>query len=554
VALTAARTPHVRDPLCILLVCAICSAAYVTGLRYYSDDYLFLVPLAKSADQSWGGLYRAIAATPYAAVRPGQILWYVAFHKLAPGQVTLVHLANHAVFAASALVMYAALRTVPATRRGAYHTVLVYVCLPTFSVAKMWYANHQAIVSLMMFSLTWLLLAKVAGSRKSSRWLLLPAIALTAAIGNLFYELFSITALVLPLFIWLGQGATVRELRSDRAFLTSTAGIALAFALSTLFKLRYHYGFDLPGTLPETARFLHRTASLYLHATETTFWTLGAFSPRAAAGILQSPYRQPDSLLAPLLVLCVIGAREGLAASRSASTSSGAGAAPGRPALLAAAGIVAFGLGYAPYLTNFLYSSKPWGEGNRGNIAAAVGAALLICAVFRWACPRWPVLARSILVLFCATGAFLQVAIGQMWVRAAVEQDRMAADFVRMADGKLRPGDTVLLYGTCPYYGAGPVFPYGWDLAGRLVTVPGYANLTIAVLLPGMRIEARGIASPPGRWSTLYAYRSLHVLDMADGTLQPIGGPAEAKRYFDARPLDRAITCRFDFGIGNPLY
>jgi hypothetical protein len=34
VALTAARTPHVRDPLCILLVCAICSAAYVTGLRY----------------------------------------------------------------------------------------------------------------------------------------------------------------------------------------------------------------------------------------------------------------------------------------------------------------------------------------------------------------------------------------------------------------------------------------------------------------------------------------------------------------------------------------
>jgi len=548
-ALRAVLQPRVRDPLCILLVSVICSAAYVAGLRYYSDDYLFLVPLARSADQSWAGLYRALAEIPYAAVRPGQILWYVAFWKLAPGQVTLVHLANHAVFAAAALVMYAALRAVTATRRAAYHVALLYVCLPTFSVAKMWYSNHQAVLSLLMFALTWLLLAWIAQSRAGSRWALLPAAAAAAGIGNLFYELFSVTTLLLPAFVWLGCGTKVRDLPRDRAFLAASAAIAAAFAATTLFKLTYHYGFELPATPSQTVHFIKRAVGLYLGAARNTFWTLGLYSPRVAWGVLQSPYLQAGTLYAPLLALIVIGARE-WSAARSARPHEG----PERLVFLAAAGMVAFGLGYVPYLTNFLYSPKPWGEGNRGNVASAVGAALLIYALFRWACTRWPRLARSALVLFCVIGAFLQVAIGKTWVRAAVEQDRVADEFVRIAQDKVGAGDTVLLYGSCPYYGAGPVFPYGWDLAGYLVAIPRYRDMTVGVLFADMHADARGVASPPGRWSTFYPYRSLYVVDLVGRTLEPIDGPAAAQRYFAAHPFARATTCRFDFGVGNPMY
>ena len=145
------------------------------GLRLYSDDWFFIEPLMLSRDQSWPGLYRALAETPFVGVRPVQILWYIAFHKLAPGQVAPVHLANHAVFAASSLVLYAALRATPATRRAAYYVAMLYVCLPTFSVAKMWYANHQAVLGLLLFVLTWLMTARIAQAGGRVRRQLVPA-------------------------------------------------------------------------------------------------------------------------------------------------------------------------------------------------------------------------------------------------------------------------------------------------------------------------------------------------------------------------------------------
>ncbi len=225
-----------RDPACILLVSAICSAAYVFGLGFYSDDWwLFLEPLATSPDQSWRGLYRALGETPFVAVRPGQIVWYVAFHKLAPGNATAVHLASHAAFAISALLLYASLHAVSATRRAAYYVALLYTCLPTFSVAKMWYANHQATLGLLMFALTWFLATRVASDGKL--WLL-PLVGLTAALGNLCYELFSITALGLPLFVAWSLGLRGRRLARDRAFLGAIAAIAVGIAATTLFKLR----------------------------------------------------------------------------------------------------------------------------------------------------------------------------------------------------------------------------------------------------------------------------------------------------------------------------
>lgn len=538
-----------RDPLVLLLVSAIGSAAYVLGLGFYSDDWwLFVEPLATSPDQSWGGLYRALAETPFVAVRPGQILWYVAFHKLAPGSATPVHLANHAAFAASALLLHASLRSLPATRRAAYHVALLYICLPTFSAAKLWYANHQAVLALLMFALTWLLVTRLA--RGGSRWLLVP-IALTAALGSLCYELFSVTALALPLFVAWALGRRGRQLARDPALLAATGAIAAAVVATTLYKLRFDYGAELPATPGEAGQFVKRAAWLYARAAETTFWTLGLYSPRVAAGMLASPYLQPGSLVAPLLILLVAGAREWLAA-RAPEPS---GEADASPAFLALAGLVAFALGYVPYLANSLYSPKPWGEGNRGNIAAALGAALLIYALFRWARGRRPLLARIVLVAFCATGAFLQVAVGRMWMRAADEQDRVLARFERIAAERLADRGAVLVYGLCPYYGPGPVFAYRWDLEARLAIERGHRNLTVGLVRPEMRVGSEALTLPPDRWGTpTYRYGALDIVDMASGTMTRIGNRDDAVRYFAAHPLDQAYSCEFEFGIGNPLY
>jgi len=538
-----------RDPLCILLVGAVCSASYAFGLRLYSDDWFFVEPLMTSDDQSWSGLYRALAERPYVGVRPVQILWYVAFHKLAPGGVALVHLANHTVFAAATIVLYAAMRATPRTRRAAYYVAMLYACLPTFSVAKMWYANHQAVLALMLFAVTWWLLARAALAAGRERRAFAALAGAAAALGNLSYELFAATALALPLFVWWALGAGDRALAGDRAFLGATAAIFAGLAATTLLKLSYGYGTELPPGIDGPLDFARSAASMYLGAARTTFWTLGLYSPRAAAGIAAGPFMEAGALAAPIAGLAILAARE-----RLARRDRGDGREAG-PGFFALSGAAAFMLGYIPYLGNFLYSPKPWGEGNRGNIAAALGAALLIYAAFRWARGHRPAIARAALVLFCAVGVFLQVAVGRTWVRAAEDQDRMFARFAAVARGSLADRGTVLVYGTCPYYGAGPVFPYGWDLRARLAVERGYREIEVALVWPQLAVKTGGLAMPRDRWGApFHPYGALHILDMAGGTVTRIGGPEDARRFFAAHPRGRSITCAFDFGIGNPLY
>jgi hypothetical protein len=538
----SASKGSLRDGLCLLLVCAICSSAYVLGLRHYTDDWFFLVPMVTGPDQSLSGLYQAMAETPFAAIRPAQIAWYIAFHKLAPGNVTIVHLANHAAFAAAVLVLYAALLAIPAMRGVAYYVALLYACLPSFSVAKMWYANHQAVLSLLMFALTMLLLTRMAKTQGPRRWWWLPLILLTAIAGNLFYEMFWVTALALPLFVWWGFGGRVGKLARDPAMLAANAAIAAALIGTTLFKLSIEYGVKRPDTPAEFLSFARATAGLYVRAAELNFWTLGVYSPRAAAGVLGSPFLQPGSLVAPLLVLAVLGVREWLNARTE----------PARPVFMAVSGGIAFGLGLVPYLVNFRYAAAPWGENNRGNIAAALGVALLVGAAFVLARGRWPRAATGVLIAFCVIGAFLQVTIGKMWVRAAAEQDRMLAAIV--ATGPEDRG-TLLLYRTCPFYGAGPVFEIYGDVRGRMILDAGYRNLDVDLVRPGMRIEPEGIATQPASSGTRsHPYGSLRILDMGDGTVHPIDGPADARRVFAELPPERSYTCAFDFGAGTPLY
>ena len=547
----AERRDGLRDAAFIVLVTAACCAPYVLGLGYYSDDWwAYREPLALAADRSWGGLYAAVAQLPMAAVRPGQILWYVAFEKLAPGNATIVHLANNLVFGLSALLLLAGLRAIPALRRAAYYLVLIYVCLPTFSVAKMWYANHQAILALFFFSAALVLETRLPASQGRRRAPQLLLLALAAAACNLMYELFAGALLALPLFVAAANGASGRALLRQPRVIGDTAAIAAGLAATTLFKLSHRYGFEVPGNPSELVRFAREAAAMYLGAAKTTFWTLGLYSPRAALGIARSRYLQPWSLAAPLAVVLLAGLRERVAAERAGT----ADAASPSGRLLVVSGAVAFALGYVPYLFNFLYSPKPWGEGNRGNIAAALGAALLFYAAFRWLYRQAPALGYASLFVFCATGAFLQAAIGGTWVRASTEQERVYLDVRGVLRAHLPATGTVLLYGTCPYFGAGPVFPYGRDLAAKLAIEDGYRALQIGIVRPGMQIEADGLANPPGALTPSYPYAALRVLDLRDGSLNPVDGAEEARRYFTDRPLDRSISCPFEFGIGNPLY
>jgi hypothetical protein len=532
----------------ILAAIVVSSAVYVLRLGFYADDWAFAEMLQGSRDKSFAGLYAALASHPNLAVRPGQIVWYILLHYLSPDDPTPAHVANHAVFAVSAVLLYAGLRHLRPARGAAYYVTLLYVCLPTYAAAKFWYANHQATLSLFFFALAFVCVVRLRDAPARQRVALALAVFLACAASNLCYELFAFLLPCLPLFVWLISGAGWGALARDRWFVASTALALAAVAMTTAFKLSFHFGAAMPRSAGE---FALAAARLYLHAGHTGLWTLGLWLPRMAAGILFSSYTEAAAIAAAAGALGLLALREivaGRAASRDARAPRVAG-----PLAYALAGVVAWGLGYVAYLPNFLYGNAPIGEQTRGNIAATIGLALLGYAAFRLVERRWPILARAAFAAFCAMGLLVQAAVGAMWARAVGEQDKLFAEIEPVARS-LRPGDTLLIYGACPYVGAGPVYPYGWDLAGRLhVAGVPQVNADIVRRLTQLRPDGLAMTINPVA-QHVYRYRGLAVYDLDDGSLTRIDSSARAAEFFARHPLRQAVRCDYRIEIGEALY
>lgn len=543
----AERRSTAFDIATILAAIAVSSAAYVLSLGYYADDWAFLEILHKANDQSFAGLYAAMAREPMLAVRPGQILWWALFHRLAPADPRLAHLANHAVFAAAALLIYGALRRLPGTRASAYHITLLYVCLPTYAAAKLWLANHQATLSLFFFALTLFLVARLPGSQGRKRLALIAGAFLASLAADSCYGLFAFVLLALPLFAWTASGNDWRTLHRDRGFAAATLALTAALAIAAAFKLSYHYGAAWPKS---PTHFVLRAGWMYLRAAYTCFWTLGLYLPRLGIGMLSNSVVPGVALASTALTTVVLALLESV---RARAPRLDAGDAAQSLSWYLVAGAIAWVLGYAAFLPNFFYANAPIGEQTRGNIAGAVGVALIAYAALRLLARRWGRLARAALVLFCSTGILVQTATGAMWAAAVPTQDKVANYVMQRVPATFQ--GTLVLYGFCPYRGAGPIYPYGWDLASRL-HVAGYSD-KLAV----RRIRQQTEARPEGlfirispRVAGLYPYRDLAVLNRFDGSLTRLGSPAAARAFFARHPVRDGVGCDYTIEVGQPLY
>jgi len=535
------------DIAAILATIAVSSAAYVLSLGYYADDWPFLEILHKANDQSFAGLYAAMAREPMLAVRPGQILWWIVFHALGPADPRLAHFANHALVAAAALLIYAALRRLPGTRASAFHLTLLYVCLPTYAAAKVWMANHQATLSLFFFALALFLTARLPASGRRTRIALIAGAFLASLAADLSYELFAFVFLVLPLFAWSASGRDWRTLHRDRGFVAATLSLAAALALATVFKLSYHYGAALPRSPSE---FVLKSGWMYVRAAYTCFWALGLYLPRLGIAMLTSPLVPGVALASTALTMLVLAARESI---RARSPRGAPDEAPKSAFWYLAAGAIVWVLGYAAFLPNFVYANAPVGEQTRGNLAGAVGVALIAYAGFRVLERRWARLARATLVLFCGAGILVQTATGAMWAAAVPEQNKVAAYVMQRVPSTFQ--GTLLLYGFCPYRGAGPIYPYGWDLASRL-HIAGYSDkLAVELTRPQTEVRPEGLfvrINP--RATALYPYGNLAVLNHFDGSLTALGSAAAARAFFAGHALRHGIGCDYRIEVGQPLY
>lgn len=537
-----------RERIAITAAIVIPALFYLGGLGFYSDDWAFLHQIAQSADPSWSGLYGALAATANLAVRPPQILLYIAYHKAMPGSVIGPHLVNHAMLLATALILHDGLRRVPALRPLALMLVLAWIGLPLFTAQRMWFANHMSTLAMLMFALAVRLLAPVATGRAALGPARALAVALAALIGALSYILLAFTLVAMPLFLWTVQGLAVRRMvpprdPQARACLAATALVLVPLVATCLFQL--HVGGELLPSRGATG-FAVRAAGIYVRAAITNFGDLGVLLPVQAMRMELGPFGHGPGLAAGTLTagfaawaLC---GRLPVPAGDCPSPSTS-------PRLLALAGLGAFALGLVGFLPVGTYENGPFGIGNRDNVAAALGVALVLVAAVQALAPRWPRAALALFLLWIGSGALMIADSGRNWAAAAAEQDRLFARITAALPALPRDA-TVLVQGMCPYHGAVPTFNARWGLADRLALATGDDSLGADTVRPVTQVLPEGISIGTRAFANTYPYGRLFVVNVATGASARLPTRRAATAWFARHPARLPPGCTY-YGTGG---
>lgn len=545
------------ERMAIALVLLASAIPYLAHLGFYLDDWIFRAQLAGARSGSLRDAVGALAGAPNVAVRPLQVALLLAYHALAPDSAVFAHLFNHLMLLGAALLVHHGLRMVAPLSRLALPLALMLVSAPWFSTARMWIANHQATLSLLCFALALCVTARIWQRRSTgtarTRDLALLAMA---ALGTLLsYELLAPVQLGLAVFVWTAGGARWRDLLRDRAFLLAQAVLAGTFVAAVGFKMAVGGGLIDPLT---PGNLFHHGALIAMTASLDLLWHMGIAAPWTALRALIGPFGGPTVLLAAMLTAFVLRL---LAMASPAQPAASTRDRAGRdisdptcsPAFLAISGTIAFALGYVAFLPHMVYGADPFGIDNRSHIGGAIGAALILLAGAQALDRRRPG-ARDVLGgIFCVCGVILNGAIGTSWAQADERAEAIVAD-IATALPRMRPGDTILVQGECPYLGAGPVWPSSYGLADRLRVQYGVADLRADSVTPFTEVTAQGISISEFGEPVLYPYGHLYLLDRPHGTLVQLATRTQASAWFATHAPWRTTPCRYSEGGGTTLF
>lgn len=537
------------ERLLILWAVAVPALAWVRGLGFYSDDWAFLVLMRMSPDQSWLGLYSLLISTDNLPVRPLQVFWLVSTYKLAPGSMLVPHVLNQMVFAAAALVLYEALRSIRRLEGGACWLVLAYVTAPHYVTARLWYANHQAGLSLLLAALVLLQMVRIRNANRAPGLLALSLLVAVTLASNLAYEILTFMLLAMPVFVWTAAGDSLRSLPRNAAFRRTMFAAFAGFALTVAFKVQVGSGL-MPA---HTLKFLKWVVPfVFGGATKVIFLTFGLGYPRVLWRLALGPYVVAKAWIVAAamlagLALFVIARPVTKRAEDERETMAVT------PRYLLVAGLAAFVLAYLPFLPTAYYGGYPFGIANRENLAGAFAASLLVVALATLLNRRWPMAAIALIALWCVAGVFTQVIVASTWERAWVRQERVYADLTQ-AVGVPAPGSVTLLYGLCPYVGAAQVFTSSWGLSDRLMVLSHNRHQQADTIGAGARLRPDGLEVQEYGVRTVYGYERMTIYVVPERQAYRIGSYAAAQAFAAQHPLSAAAPCAYTDGGGLSLY
>lgn len=553
---------EVRDGLFIAGIVLLSALLYLPDLGFHSDDWSVLGYASMAEDRSFFGIYRAIFG-PLVQMRPVQFLYLAALYKTFGADPLGYHVVNTLVLAAGAGLFYLVLRRVGASRVLALAVPLVYALLPHYSTDRLWMAAFQVGLSMTLYFLS--LYADLrAGTRLDRSYAVWKPMALLALLGSaLAYELFLPLLVVNPFVVWYTErrrNGWPSRAASARAFAAAALPNLVALFAVAMFKVattsRADFGADDPvwhlkwfyGLMRGNVRvgFVEYGIELplrLLHVARHYFdgWMFGV---GLAVGLLVFWYldrtaRQTDIDFGDWRRLVVLGL----------------------------AGLVAFGLGYAIFLTNYNAFATATGIANRVALAGSVGVALCFVAAAGLVstllpAPDWRRRGFAGLVAFLvASGCILNATVASFWVEAYQKEQRVL-NAIYAHFPTLPPGSTVLLGGVCPYVGPAVVFESNWDLEGALLMHYRDYGLQADVIVRTTKLEAEGLATSiyadeigEGIY-TLYPYgENVYVYDFARDTSVTLPTVEAARLYFQTHNPDFDADCpEGKAGYGVPIF
>jgi hypothetical protein len=572
--LCASSRPALRDSLFLAAIVLLSSSLYVARLGFYSDDWFFLDKMSRAGSASIPELFRSLQEPQY-AMRPGQLLCFATLYSFFGLQPIGYHLANSLIFVAMAEFLYLALRGLNVGRLLAVSTALVFVLLPHYSANRFWFSTVAHTLSMALYFGSLYALVRALKARDGARcWSWLGASLGALAASGLCYEV------PLPFFVlnaglaWrLGprlaeQAHMALSTARGRAIIAGGLTIVSAVAIAA-FKWRMTVRLGSAEdrstlTIFRKAWQLNAPPESYglniEQALRTGFGDYGVGLPRLVLQVLRDG--PPPSTLVLTLVAAAAIAGYLLALGRSSEAAGASRATALRlSAALLAGGLGVFWLGYAIFLTNSNVQFTTTGIGNRVNIGAAAGVALVLVGAFYgvsglWSSPTSRIRVFGLMVaMFCASSILLDNVLALHWIRASDLQRSILADIQRQQP-LLPPGSTLILDGVCPYVGPAIVFESSWDLRGALRLMYRDSSIEADVATRRMVVAPQELSTEV--YSVVYRYPfrdGLLVYDHQRGRVYPLTDSEAARRYFAARPFSPKSDCPPGReGLGAPAW
>jgi hypothetical protein len=453
---------------------------YVFRLGFYGDDWWLIGKFANAPQHTFWTYFRLWWAMPIVHMRPIEVLYKTSLYWLFGTHALGYHLVNLSVLISADVLLYLSTRILVRSRIVAFAIPLLFAVLPNYSADRAVYFTFMIDFSVLMYLLN---LYTVLRSAERFSWKLAAISIIALLLSALSYETaLPLFALNIALGWWKGSHLPKHVARRFNAVLaTSTVLVICAFIFKSLTTVRYH-GAPSSSFIINIAR-----STAYVH-----LYDFGVKLPLLAWRSL-ARYPSVTSIVVAAVAFVLITVyvfimhsvvREHLLARADLFR-------------LSVAGLLALGLGSALFfLARGEVRIVSFGVGNRVNMAATLGSAILAIAGMAWlsifAVRYKEILFRGLLVIHCVAALIVTVTVGQLWATAAQEQTRVLHT-IRTAFPSLPPGTKLLLDGTCSYIGPGIVFDCNWDIKGALWLLYRDASIEADVVTPRIRLADNAV-------------------------------------------------------------